>query len=388
MPVSKAQIVKLFPGAKAALVDAVVSGWPTAEAAGIDRTERIAQFLANIGTETGGLKAVEENMNYSAERIRAVWPSRFKSAAQAKPYAGQPAKLANKVYGGRLGNTQPDDGWRYRGRGMMQTTGRTNYASMGFETNPEALSDPTVAFATAVREWKKRGCNALADKSDTIAIRRKINGGTHGLDQVKAYVSKARLIFANEAPAPATKSQPKESNINTMSLTLGNRGQFVVTLQEQLTTLGYWQEPHDGIFDADLKKAVESFQADHKGKDGAPLVVDGKVGIRTSTALGEALLAKETKPKIATAKRAVAPVAQASAINLESVSTAAVSATGSLGLMRQAVEEGRETSNTLMSLGPWVLLAIVVAGGGAWLLYQQYKQRQAAKAATEALDET
>lgn len=211
MPVSKAQIAKLFPKAKPALLNAVVSGWPTAEAAGIETPERISQFLANIGTETGGLTDIEENLNYSAKRLTEVWPKRFPTLASAKPYANQPAKLANKVYGTRLGNKGGSDGWNYRGRGMMQTTGRDNYRALGFEDNPGALSDPTVAFATAVREWKKRGCNALADKRDTTAIRRKINGGTNGLDHVKQYLATARKIFADYRPAaskPVAKPTP------------------------------------------------------------------------------------------------------------------------------------------------------------------------------------
>lgn len=117
MSITAAQLVKLFPKAKPKLVKAVVEGWPTAEAAYITTPERISQFLANVGAETGGLTAIEENLNYSAERIRQVWPSRFKSVAAAKPYAGQPAKLANKVYGNRLGNKGGSDGWDFRGGG-------------------------------------------------------------------------------------------------------------------------------------------------------------------------------------------------------------------------------------------------------------------------------
>lgn len=208
MSITTQQIKKLFPKAKPALVKAVVEGWPTAEAAYITTPERISQFLANVGAETGGLTAIEENMNYTAERIRQVWPSRFKSVDAAKPYAGQPAKLANKVYGKRLGNKGGSDGWDFRGGGMLQTTGRENYRKMGFEHNPDGLREPVQAFATAVREWKNRGCNALADNRATAAIRKKINGGTNGLDHVQNYLVKARSIFAGYKPASAPKPTP------------------------------------------------------------------------------------------------------------------------------------------------------------------------------------
>lgn len=94
---------------------------------GIDTPARVAHFLAQVGVESGGLARVEENLSYSAERLMTVWPSRFKTLAAAQAYARNPEALANKVYGGRMGSTQPGDGWRYRGRGLKQLTGRNNY---------------------------------------------------------------------------------------------------------------------------------------------------------------------------------------------------------------------------------------------------------------------
>lgn len=208
MSITAQQLKRLFPRAKAPLINAIVAGWPTAEASGIETPLRVAHFLAQIGTETGGLVSIVENLSYSAKRMMQVWPQRFPTLDSAKPYANNPARLAEKVYGGRLGNTKPGDGWRYIGRGMMQTTGRANYVKLGFESDPAALGNPAVAFATAVREWQNRGCNALADRDDLTAIRRKINGGTNGLEHARAFLAKAKAIFADYTPAQAIRPAP------------------------------------------------------------------------------------------------------------------------------------------------------------------------------------
>lgn len=106
----------------------------------------LAAILAEAYHETGGrMQPVEENLNYSARRMGQVWPKRFPTTASAQPYAGNPRALANKVYGGRLGNVAPDDGWRYRGRGLAQITGRANYSKFGLAANPDAASDMAMA---------------------------------------------------------------------------------------------------------------------------------------------------------------------------------------------------------------------------------------------------
>jgi putative chitinase len=107
----------------------------------------LAAILAEAFHETGGaMQPVTENLNYSAKRMAQVWPSRFPTIASAQPYANNPQKLANKVYGGRLGNTGPNDGWVFRGRGLSQITGRANYAKFGIADTPEKAGE----MATAV----------------------------------------------------------------------------------------------------------------------------------------------------------------------------------------------------------------------------------------------
>ncbi|SFH27256.1 chitinase [Ensifer sp. OV372] len=108
----------------------------------------LAYMLATVFHETGGtMQPVIENLNYSAARLTEVWPSRFPTIASAKPFARNPRKLANKVYGGRMGNSAPDDGWLYRGRGLPQITGKDNYDKFGLAKTPEKAAE----MGTAIR---------------------------------------------------------------------------------------------------------------------------------------------------------------------------------------------------------------------------------------------
>ncbi|KSV79535.1 lytic enzyme [Sinorhizobium sp. GW3] len=106
----------------------------------------LAAILAEAHHETGGaMQPVSENLNYSAKRLTEVWPSRFPTLAAAAPYANNPQRLANKVYGGRLGNVDPGDGWLFRGRGLAQITGRENYARFGIAGVPDDAGKMPVA---------------------------------------------------------------------------------------------------------------------------------------------------------------------------------------------------------------------------------------------------
>ncbi|WP_160119619.1 peptidoglycan-binding protein [Rhodovarius lipocyclicus] len=166
---------------------------PEMQKGSITTPARISAFLANIHNETGGLRQLEELLSYSAEGIVRTWPSRFATVAEAAPYARNPRALANKVYGGRMGNTGPDDGWIYRGRGPMQTTGRANYLALSRTiavpiedlVGPESplITRPGCA-SSAVVFWTAMGANAMADRGDVRGIRIKANGGTIGLSHV------------------------------------------------------------------------------------------------------------------------------------------------------------------------------------------------------------
>jgi len=183
------------PSALPSLV-AVIAGSPADfDAAGIVTPLRVQHFMAQIAVETAGLVAIEENLSYTARRLTKVWPARFPTIASAQPYARNPQALANKVYGGRLGNVAADDGWRYRGSGLMQTTGRYNFRMAGHEDDPESLRTPGPALRSALQYWTAHKCNAAADADDVDRVRKIINGGTNGLADAKAWLLKAKRVF-------------------------------------------------------------------------------------------------------------------------------------------------------------------------------------------------
>ena len=162
---------------------------------------RLAHFMAQVLHETGGLTILLEDMNYRAERIPQVWPKRFKTVAEAQPYAHNPEKLANKVYGGRMGNTQPGDGWRFIGRGLLQITGRESYEkygrSLGIDLagNPDLAFDAAWALKIAAEEWVASGCNALADADRLRSVTYAINGGYEGLADRQDWLVKTKHVW-------------------------------------------------------------------------------------------------------------------------------------------------------------------------------------------------
>ncbi len=149
--------------------------------------EEIDDFVAQIIHETGKLERLEENLNYRAERLCRVWPSRFKTVESAQPYAGQPAKLAERVYGGRLGNDQPGDGLKYRGRGHIMATGKNNYellqAAIGepLVDMPELLSTPRVALKASIAWWEREIPDTIIGNAKLVS--RRVNGGSVGLEE-------------------------------------------------------------------------------------------------------------------------------------------------------------------------------------------------------------
>lgn len=155
--------------------------------------ERGAHLLGQVAHESGGFKHTRESLYYStAERIQAVWPSRFPTVESAEPYARNPAKLAGKVYSGRMGNTSEEAAANFIGRGFLQLTGYNNYRAFATDMRcPEVMEDPSLvegrfAFETALWFFQKNGLFAIADEGvtdDTIKrITRRVNGGYHGLD--------------------------------------------------------------------------------------------------------------------------------------------------------------------------------------------------------------
>ena len=154
----------------------------------IDTPRRIAAFLGQCAHESGGFKVMQENLNYRAERLCQVWPARFPNLAAANECARNPERLANRVYANRMGNGDEasGDGWRFRGRGLIQLTGRSNYqrfaASLGcsVEEAAQRAETPRGAGESAAFFWTANALSALADTWSIDAMTRKINGGTAG----------------------------------------------------------------------------------------------------------------------------------------------------------------------------------------------------------------
>ncbi|ULL07764.1 glycoside hydrolase family 19 protein [Pseudomonas putida] len=174
----------------------------------IDSRVRQAAFLAQVGHESGQLRNLVENLNYSAEALVKTWPSRFTSQT-APGYARQPEKIANKVYGGRMGNgPEPSgDGWQFRGRGLLQVTGRSNYRAAGaglglpLEEDPGLLEQAEYAVQSAAWWWAKHGLNEMADAGRIPDIGSVINTGQpgrvpHGAAERKALYDLALRVLA------------------------------------------------------------------------------------------------------------------------------------------------------------------------------------------------
>lgn len=158
----------------------------------------IDDFLAQIFHESGMLERVEENLNYSsAERIKMVFGSkRFPTIESALPYVKSPEKLGNYVYKGRIGNKFDDDGWRYRGGGLMQVTGRANYEALGYDANPEELRKPFAALKTAIKWWEGNIPDVIID--DVVKVSRRVNGGDNGLAHREQLYKTVREVLSAE----------------------------------------------------------------------------------------------------------------------------------------------------------------------------------------------
>jgi len=157
---------------------------------------RQAAFIGQCQHESGNFKLLQENLNYSAKSLMAVWPSRF-NAEKAAECERKPEKIANIVYGGRMGNTEDGDGWKYHGRGLIQLTGKENYINCGnaigvdLVNNPDLLTEPKYAALSAGWFWNKKGLNALSDAKDYKTMTQRINGGTLGLEDRIHHIEKA-----------------------------------------------------------------------------------------------------------------------------------------------------------------------------------------------------
>jgi len=203
VPVGGLKLDKL----KGHIPDSVIAMIPdTAAKFEINTPLRLAHFLAQCGHESGGFKVTQENLNYSAKGLAGIFKKYFPTEAAATPYARQPQKIANKVYANRManGSEASGDGYKFRGRGYIQLTGRDNYTQFGKAIGEDIANNPDVvssnyALLSAAWFWSKNGLNKLADggAGDTVvtSITKRVNGGTIGLpDRIKHFKEYYQLL--------------------------------------------------------------------------------------------------------------------------------------------------------------------------------------------------
>lgn len=162
-----------------------------------------ASFIGQCGHECGNFRVLEENLNYKAATLMKLWPKRFPTLEIANQYAGNPRKIANSVYSNRMGNRDESsgDGYRFRGRGCIQTTGHANYFHAGqalgvdFVMQPELVATPMYAALTAGFFWATHKLNPKANARDFVGMTKAINGGTIGLDDRVAHINTALNVL-------------------------------------------------------------------------------------------------------------------------------------------------------------------------------------------------
>lgn len=201
MPITMQQLLQILPNAgqvAGVFVPVLNTAMSRYQIVG---TNRIAAFVAQVGHESGHLTCLVENLNYSADALRKTWPSRF-DIELASAIARDPEQIANIAYGNRMGNSAPGDGWKYRGRGLIQITGKNNYRPCGealgldLSAQPDLLEKPQHACMSAAWFWATNGLNTLADAGKFDAITQRINGGQSGAADRQALYARALKVLA------------------------------------------------------------------------------------------------------------------------------------------------------------------------------------------------
>ena len=205
MIIVESQIRRIMPNVKEARVKEFVkcfNEW--SDRFGISTPLRFVHFIAQIAHESGEFKSMEENLNYSADGLLRVFPKYFTKETAAQ-YARKPEKIANKVYANRMGNGDEasGDGWRFKGRGAIGTTGRDNYKAYAdsefcvgdLMNHPEWLAQSPGCYKSAMYFWWKNGLNQIADTDDVVKVTKRVNGGTNGLAQRQYYYRMAKRVM-------------------------------------------------------------------------------------------------------------------------------------------------------------------------------------------------
>lgn len=223
----------------------------------INTPERVAMFLAQCAHESGKFRVFKENLNYSAEGLNEVFPKYFKRAGRdAQDYHRQPEKIANVVYANRMdnGDTASGDGWRFRGRGLIQLTGRHNYTRFAKDTGMDLYEVPDYleTFAGAVESacwyWNTNGLNRYADSGDIKGATKRINGGYIGLEDRKHHWEDALNIMGADP----------SSFDDVVSYETVRKGSRVATVKAMQKALGITA---DGDFGPGTERALKAWQS-------------------------------------------------------------------------------------------------------------------------------
>ena len=239
----------------------------------INTIPRVAGFIAQCGHESRNFNVLTENLNYSAKALNTLFPKYFKRAGRdANEYHRQPEKIANVIYANRMdnGDTDSGDGWRFRGGGILQLTGRYNYTEFGEDVEMSAeeavdyVRTKKGALDSACWFWDENNINKHCDAMDILKMTKRINGGTIGLEDRKKHYMHALDVLGGDYEEPE-----HEYDLNQV-LRKGSRGPLVAEVQEKLNI-----EPADGIFGPGTERLIKEWQ------DANGLTADGILGPNT-----------------------------------------------------------------------------------------------------------
>lgn len=270
MTLTKDHIIHILHGNAdaAAWADAALEILPKYE---ITTANRIAGFFAQCGHESMNFTVLSENLNYRAETLEKLFSKYFSKAGRnAADYAKQPEKIANIIYGGRMGNVQEGDGYRFRGRGVVQLTGRDNYTAFGKSVGMTAeqvidyVTTKKGALESACWYWNSRNINAACDANDIVKMTKLVNGGTIGLDDRKKHYEQALAVLGGAVPAPITNAAAIPGVLKK-----GSTGEAVKRMQAELGLEA------DGSFGPATEAALKKWQTANG------LAADGVAGQKT-----------------------------------------------------------------------------------------------------------
>lgn len=394
MQITKADLQRFAPRVLSEHVDALAAGEQALATADINTPLRWCHFLAQIATESGGLRKMREDTRWTGQRMRAMWPSRFHlGPADPRILAarGDAQKLANLAYGHINGNQGGNDGWDYRGGGLIQLTGRANYRDCGqaigidLEGDPDLIEQPDVSLSAAIWFWVQAGdLNQLADHNYGRAIGNAINRGNPYSSHDPIGYEHRQQWFARAWAIWGEGQQPKSQE----TLHLGAHGRSVLQVQIRLRDLGYAVGAADGVLGPATARAIAGFKLDQV-RAGRELEPAETVGPLTLAALEEADPAPLSPDRTAATERDLAAAGsteiaagrRAKIAGQAMLYGGAAEAANQVGLLGTIQQMAAGVSGLHVTLAPalaavqWGLryalpVALIVGGVWAWMQFR------------------